>query len=157
VGFVLALRRSGAPVPEVYLENVWPALVLPGAGLLLVGRAPYRIVGWLFCVGGLGAGLAGFGFAFGAWAVQRPGWHGLAGAGIWVARWAWTAGLLPLVAVLLLPEGRVDRWRRGAVAAAVTAVGVLAVFAALSGSTATDPTTGDTVALPTPLAADGWT
>jgi signal transduction histidine kinase len=154
VAFVLALRRSGAAVPEVYLENVWPALVLPGAGLLLVGRVPYRTVGWLFCAGGLGAGLAGFGFAFGAWAVHRPGLYGWASVGVWFARWTWTAGFLPLVVVLLLPEGRIERWRRGVVVMAGTAVGLQAVFAALSGSTATDPTTGDTVALSNPLAVD---
>jgi hypothetical protein len=83
---VLTLRRSGGPVPEVhFLGNVWSALVLPAAGLLLVGRLPYRTIGWLFSVGGLGAGLAAFGFAFAAWAGQRPGLYGWAGAGVWVA------------------------------------------------------------------------
>jgi signal transduction histidine kinase len=150
---VLTLRRFGGPVPEVYfLGNVWSALVLPAAGLLLVGRLPYRTIGWLFSVGGLGAGLAAFGFAFAAWAVQRPGLYGWAGAGVWVARWIWIAGVVPPLVVLLLPEGQARGWRRPAVIAASVALVVLAVFSALSGSTATDPTTGATVALPNPLA-----
>jgi two-component system, NarL family, sensor kinase len=152
---VMMLRRSGGPVPEVYLGNVWPALVLPGAGLLLVGRPPYRAVGWLFTVGGLGAGLSAFGFAFAAWAVNRPGLYGLAGAMIWAARWLWTAGMLPPLAMLLLPDGTAARWRRGVLIAAGAAVGVFAVFVALSGATATDPTTGRTVALSNPVAVGG--
>lgn len=155
VALVLALRRSGAPVPQVYLENVWPALVLPGAGLLLVARAPYRAVGWLFCLAGLGAGLAAFGFAFAAWAVGRPGMHGWAGAAVWAAQWIWGAGVLPPLVLLWLPEGRATGWRRAAAVAAMAAVAVRAVFSALSGSTGTDPTTGDTLALPNPLAVPG--
>ncbi|MBO3751717.1 sensor histidine kinase [Streptosporangiaceae bacterium NEAU-GS5] len=152
VGMVLALRRSGGPVPQVYLDNVWPALVLPGAGLLLVGRPPYRAIGRLFVLAGVGAGLAAFGFAFAAWAVHRPGLYGWAGAGVWAGKWMWMAGLLPPLAMLWLPEGRVRGWRRGAVVAAVVAIGVQAVFSALSGSTSTDPITGATLALPNPLA-----
>jgi hypothetical protein len=114
VGFVLALRRSGGPVPQVYLDNIWLALLLPAVGLLLVGRVPYRLIGGLFAVGGLGAGLAAFGFAFAAWAVNRPGLYGWAGAGIWIGRWVWMAGLLAPLAVLLLPDGRAKGWRRGA-------------------------------------------
>ncbi len=152
VTFVLAVRWSGLPMPEVYLENLAPALVMPAAGLLLVGRMRYRMVGWWFAVGGLCAGVAAFGFAFGAWAVQHPGLYGWAGAGVWGARWIWMAGTLaaPLV-ILVLPDGH-EGWRRPVLIAACVAIGALAVVSAFSGSTATDPTTGRTVALPNPLA-----
>ena len=40
------------------------------------------------------------------------------------------------------PEGRVTGWRRGTVVAASATVGVNALFSALSGAAATDPTTG---------------
>jgi two-component system, NarL family, sensor kinase len=153
VTFVLLVHRSGRPMPEVYLDNVWLALVLPAVGFVLVGRGPYRTVGWLFAVGGLSSGLAAFGFAFAAWAVQRPGLYGWAGGGLWVAVWAWMPAALgaPLV-VLLLPEGRLRGWRRPVFIAGWAAIGALAVVAALTGSTATDPTSGATVALPNPLA-----
>ena len=153
VAFVLAVRWSGLPMPEVFLENLAPALVMPAVGLLLVGRMRYRMVGWWFAVGGLCAGVAAFGFAFGAWAVQHPGLYGWAGAGVWVARWIWMAGTLaaPLV-ILVLPAGRLKGWRRPVLIAACVAIGALAVVSAFSGSTATDPTSGHTVALPNPLA-----
>src|SRR4051794_36987537 len=156
VPLVLLVLRSGRPMPEVYLDNIWLALVLPAVGFVLVGRGPYRMVGWLFALGGLGSGVAAFGFAFAAWAVPRPGLYGWAGAGLWVAVWAWmpTALGAPLV-VLLLPQGRLRGWRRPVLIAAWVAIGALAVVAALSGSTATDPTSGDTVALPNPLAVPG--
>ena len=53
VTLVLAMHRSGVRIPEVYLDNIWPALVLPAVGLLLIGRAQYRLAGWLFTLGGL--------------------------------------------------------------------------------------------------------
>jgi signal transduction histidine kinase len=156
VTFVLLVHRSGRPMPEVYLDNIWLALVLPAVGFVLVGRGSYRMVGWLFALGGLSSGVAAFGFAFAAWAVQRPGLHGWAGAGIWVATWAWKPATLgaPLV-VLLVPDGRLRGWRRPVFLAGWAAIGALAVVTALSGSTATDPTTGDTIALPNPLAVPG--
>jgi signal transduction histidine kinase len=152
VAFVLALRRFDLPVPEVYLDNVWLAVVLPAVGLLLVGRVPYRTVGWLFAVGGLGAGVAALGFAFAAWAVTRPSLYGWAGAGVWVGRWIWMAGMLGPLVVLLLPDGQLRGWRRAAFVAAWASIAVEAVFSALTGSTNTDPITGDTAALPNPLA-----
>lgn len=155
VGLVLALRRSGSPVPEVYLDNILLALVLPGAGLPLVGRAPYRVVGWLFVAAGFGAGVAVLGFGFAAWAVHRAGLYAWAGAGVWVGKWIWMAGMLPPLVVLLLPEGRARGWRRGVFVAGVTAVGSLAAFSAWSGSTSIDPISGDVIALPNPLAV-GW-
>src|ERR687893_288305 len=54
--------------------------------------------------------------------------------------------------VLLLPEGRLRGWRRPVFIAGWASIGALAVVAALTGSTATDPTSGATVALPNPLA-----
>ncbi|WP_165449605.1 sensor histidine kinase [Krasilnikovia cinnamomea] len=153
VTFVLLVHRSGLPMPEVYLDNIWPALVLPAVGFVLVGRGPYRMIGWLFILGGLSAGVAAFGFAFAAWAVPRPGLYGWAGAGVWAAKWAWMpAALGASLVVLLLPDGRMRGWRRPVFIAGWAAIGALAVVSALSGSTATDPTTGDTVALPNPLA-----
>jgi two-component system, NarL family, sensor kinase len=153
VTLVLAMHRSGVRIPEVYLDNIWPALVLPAVGLLLIGRAQYRLVGWLFTLGGLGSGVAAFGFAFAAWAVHRPGLYGWAGGAIWIAKWIWMPGTLGAsLVVLLLPDGRVRGWRRWIFVAAWAAIGVLASFSALTGSTATDSATGDVVALPNPLA-----
>jgi signal transduction histidine kinase len=153
VTFVLLVHRAGRPVPQVYLENTWLALVLPAVGFVLVGRGPCRMVGWLFALGGLSSGVAALGFAFAAWAVPRPGLYEWAGAGLWVAVWAWMPATLgtPLV-ILLLPDGRLRGWRRPAFVASWAAIGALAVVAALSGSTATDPTSGETVAMPNPLA-----
>jgi two-component system, NarL family, sensor kinase len=152
VGFVLALRRSGAPIPEVYLSNIWSALVLPAAGLLLISRVAYRMVGWLLVVGGLGAGLAALCFGFAAWGVHRPHLHGLAGAAVWLGGWIWLAGMLAPVIVLLLPDGAATGWRRRAVVVAWGVMGVRALLSALTGSTGTDPISGATVALPNPLA-----
>src|SRR5688572_2172051 len=64
VTFVLLVHRSGRPMPQVYLSNVWPALVLPAVGFVLVGHGPYRMIGWLFALGGMCAGVAALGFAF---------------------------------------------------------------------------------------------
>src|SRR4051812_8956008 len=68
---VLLGRGPGLPMPQVFLDNIWPALVLPAVGFVLVGRRPYRLIGWLFALGGLSSGVAAFGFAFAAWAVHR--------------------------------------------------------------------------------------
>lgn len=153
VVLVVAVRRSGDPLPEVYLGDVWSALVLPAVGLCLVNGSVYRRVGWLFGVGGLGSGLAAFGFAWAAWAERKPSLVGWAGAGVWIGSWVWQAG--PLVAVLvllLLPEGRATGWRRGASVAALAATGVQAMLSAFTGLTATDSISGATVAVPNPLA-----
>src|SRR3954451_2129863 len=149
VTFVLLVNRSGLPMPQVYLDNIWPALVLPAVGFVLVGRGSYRMVGLLFALSGLSSGVAALGFAFAAWAVHRPGLYGWAGGGLWVAVWAWMPATLgaPLV-VLLLPDGRLRGWRRPLLIAGWAAIGALAVVTALSGSTATDSTSGETVALP---------
>lgn len=153
VTFVLLVHRSGLRMPQVYLGNVWPALVLPAVGFVLVGRGPYRLIGWLFTLGGVSSGVAALGFAFAAWAVPRPGLYGWAGVGIWIAGWAWMPGTLgaPL-AVLLLPDGRSRGWRRPVFIVAAVAIVLFGAVAAVSGLTGTDSTNGETVALPNPLA-----
>lgn len=153
VVLVLALRRSGDPLPEVYLGSVWSALVLPGVGLLLVGRRRCRSMGWLFSAGGLGLGVAALGHAGAAWTAHRPVLESWGGAGTWLGNWVWMSGMLAAsVVLLLMPEGHVSGWRRPAVAAVVAAVAVRAMLSAFTGSTASDPISGDTLALANPLA-----
>ena len=155
VVFVLALKRSGDPVPEVFLGNVWTALVFPAAGMLLVRLAPFRLMGWVLSAGGFGSGLAGFGFAWAAWAAHRHGWDGWAGVGVWVGSWVWMAGPLAIVVVvLLLPDGGAIGWRRKALVGVVAATAARALLSAF-GTSGPDPISGATVAVPNPLAVAG--
>jgi two-component system, NarL family, sensor kinase len=155
VAFVLALKRSGEPVPEVFLGNVWTALVFPAAGMLLVRFPPFRLMGWVLGVGGLGSGLAAFGFAAAAWATARHGLDGWAGMGVWVGSWVWMAGPLAIVVVvLLLPDGGAIGWRREALVAVVAAMAVRALLSAFA-SSGPDPISGAKVAAPNPLVVAG--
>jgi signal transduction histidine kinase len=146
------MRRHGEPLPETYLGNVWSALVLPGVGLLLIGRAQWRTMGWLFSAGGVSAGLAAVAFAWAAWAGAQPDWVGWAGWAVWVGSWAWMGSpLAGRVVVLLLPGGSVDGWRRRGVVVVVAGTAVLALVAAFTGTMPTDPISGATVAAANPL------
>ena len=117
---VLLALVEGADVPtaqradagRVLVRIVSCAPLLP-LGALLLARVPRHPIGWLLCTTALGMALA---VACGQYATYSHFVHGLpAGewAG-WVSEWASAPiVLVPAVALLLFPDGRLPsrRWR----------------------------------------------
>ncbi|MEX2627738.1 MAG: GAF domain-containing sensor histidine kinase [Ilumatobacteraceae bacterium] len=120
-------------------------IVYPVVGALILSRHRRHPIGWLFLAIGLSMATAITSAQF-----ALTGSPGAAAAG-WIARWVWVLGvpLIPTVAVLLFPDGRLPsrRWRP------VLWVGLAGVALFLTAMAFLPEE--DSAAAPNPLAAPG--
>jgi signal transduction histidine kinase len=117
VVLVVLVERAGVPVDKrpdaartlVRIGSAAPMLPL---GALMLARVPRHPIGWLLCAAGLGGALTG---ATGQYAIYSHYVHPLpAGAWAgWISEWSNPIILIPAVALLLFPTGRLPspRWR----------------------------------------------
>lgn len=119
---------------ELYLADVWLAMLVPSLGAYQVTRGRHLLLGGVLLSTALLAvgGVAGTGATF---ITAVRGSEGLFPAALaWVATWTWTPYLLlPTLVPILFPDGRPASRRWAAVAGAiVTAVLVITVLSAFA-------------------------
>jgi hypothetical protein len=136
VGYVLQLSHGTAA--EIVREAGWRLGYgsFATVGAVIVSRRPRHVVGWILCVVGITAAVAGFAQDYAAYALlRRQEW--LPGGLVmgWLGSWPWyiAFGLITTFLLLLFPDGRLPshRWRPVAWAAGVDIV-LFTVWAAFA-------------------------
>jgi signal transduction histidine kinase len=117
------LSFSLEPAYDTFLYAVY-ALVLAGAGALVVSRQPRNVIGWLFCVFALLSAVMAD--AAQGWALRasEEGWRGGDAAALVASAGRQPSALGWILTFLLIPDGRLPgrRWRATVSAAVVGTV-----------------------------------
>lgn len=109
---------------------VLPAVAFASVGGLVASRHPGNVIGWLFCLGALGAALQKFAEGYAEYGLARAALAGTEVAA-WVASWIWLpwAFLVPTLMFVTFPHGRTDGGLRRLFARFSVALMVVTVLA----------------------------
>lgn len=126
-GVLVGLWAGTLGASAFLASHVTQALVFPWVGAAIVRRYRRHLIGWLFCLIGVGHAVAVVAGQYAAIGMAHDafGWV----AALWLESWAWFVGLAPLATSVLLrlPDGELlsRRWRPVEVVLMVVQVAVV--------------------------------